>query len=62
MQGPGFILEERSKDNLPKEMPRDVEGTCYFLNDYKNSNIDENEPLDSHIQAALNELGINGSM
>ncbi|XP_058789123.1 head-specific guanylate cyclase [Phymastichus coffea] len=62
MQGPGFVLIERSKEDLPKEMPKDVEGTCYFLRDYKNSNIDENEPLDSHIQAALNELGINGSM
>ncbi|XP_001602491.2 head-specific guanylate cyclase [Nasonia vitripennis] len=61
MQGPGFILEERSRDNLPKEMPRDTEGTCHFLNDYKHPEVEENEPLDTHIQAALNELGINGS-
>lgn len=60
-QDPGFILEERPKDNLPKEMPQDTEGTCYFLNDYKHSEVDENETLDSHIQASLNELGINGS-
>ncbi|KAL7289785.1 hypothetical protein TKK_0016189 [Trichogramma kaykai] len=62
MQGPGFILEARSKDNLPKEMSRDTEGTCHFLNGYVHPEMDQNEPLDAHIQAALNELGINGSV
>ncbi|XP_014224576.1 head-specific guanylate cyclase [Trichogramma pretiosum] len=62
MQGPGFILEARSKDNLPKEMSRDTEGTCHFLNGYVHPEVDQNEPLDAHIQAALNELGINGSV
>ncbi|XP_014204807.1 head-specific guanylate cyclase [Copidosoma floridanum] len=61
MKTPGFILDERSRDNLPKEMPRDTEGTCHFLNNYKHPDVDENVPLDDHIQAALNEYEINGS-
>ncbi|KAJ8676637.1 hypothetical protein QAD02_012424 [Eretmocerus hayati] len=58
----GFIMEERSRDNLPKEMPQDTEGTCHFLNDYKHPEVDEAETLDVHIQTALNDLGINGNM
>ncbi|XP_051172534.1 head-specific guanylate cyclase isoform X1 [Leptopilina boulardi] len=57
-QKPGFILEERTKDNLPKEMPANITDNCYFLNNYRDENIDENEALDIHIQAAIKELGI----
>lgn len=62
MQGPGFILEERSKDNLPKELPASTPGTCHFLNDYKHPDVDETAPLDIHIQAAVKELGITGTV
>lgn len=62
MQTPGFVLEERPKENLPKEMPRDTEGTCHFLTDYKHPEVDENQPLDDHVQAALKEFGINSSL
>lgn len=55
---PGFILEARTKDNLPKEMPPNITDTCYFLNNYKHRNIDENQALDLHIQAAVKEIGI----
>lgn len=62
IQRPGFILEERTKDNLPKEMPTNVAGTCHFLNDYKHQDIKEDEPLEIHIQAAIKELDITGSV
>ena len=55
-------MEERSRDNLPKEMPAHVIGTCYFLNDYKNPKVDVNEHLDAHIEAALGEYGINSTL
>lgn len=55
---PGFILEARTKDNLPKEMPSNTPGTCYFLNSYRHSDVDKSQPLDVHIQNALTELGI----
>ncbi|XP_048512030.1 head-specific guanylate cyclase isoform X2 [Athalia rosae] len=58
---PGFILEPRSKDNLPKEMPANVPGTCHFLNGYKHCDVDEDAPLESHIKVALEELGIANS-
>ncbi|XP_043476394.1 head-specific guanylate cyclase isoform X2 [Leptopilina heterotoma] len=58
MQKPGFILEARTKDNLPKEMPPDITDTCYFLNNYKHTNIDASEALEIHIQAAIKELDI----
>lgn len=59
METPGFIFEERSRDLLPKELPPDTEGTCYFLNDYKHAGIDESDTLDVHIDAALKEYDIN---
>ncbi|XP_066592201.1 head-specific guanylate cyclase isoform X2 [Prorops nasuta] len=62
IQKSGFILEPRTKDNLPKQMPANVSGTCYFLNDYKHTDVDANEPLDVHIEAAVTELGISSSM
>ncbi|XP_015604589.1 head-specific guanylate cyclase isoform X2 [Cephus cinctus] len=62
IQRPGFILESRTKDNLPKEMPASASGTCYFLNGYHHSDVDRDEPLDVHVQAAIAELGITGSM
>ncbi|KAI4491652.1 hypothetical protein M0804_003044 [Polistes exclamans] len=54
----GFILEPRTKNNLPKEMPANTPGTCYFLNGYQHSDIDARESLNTHIQAAITELGI----
>lgn len=61
-QRSGFILEPRTKDNLPKEMPASVSGTCYFLNGYQHSDVGAGEPLDVHIQAAITELGISSNM
>ncbi|XP_012526314.1 head-specific guanylate cyclase [Monomorium pharaonis] len=62
IQKSGFILEPRTKDNLPKGMPANVSGTCYFLNGYQHSDISASEPLDVHIQAAITELGISSNM
>ncbi|XP_018398508.1 PREDICTED: head-specific guanylate cyclase [Cyphomyrmex costatus] len=62
IQKSGFILEPRTKDNLPKGMPASVSGTCYFLNGYQHSGVDASEPLDVHIQAAITELGISSNM
>ncbi|XP_011135465.1 head-specific guanylate cyclase [Harpegnathos saltator] len=62
IQKSGFILEPRTKDNLPKEMPASVSGTCYFLNGYQHSDVSASEPLDMHIQAAIKELGISSNM
>lgn len=39
-------------------MPANITDNCYFLNNYRDENIDENEALDIHIQAAIKELGI----
>ncbi|XP_018307655.1 guanylate cyclase 1 soluble subunit alpha 2 isoform X1 [Mycetomoellerius zeteki] len=61
-QKSGFILEPRTKDNLPKGMPASVSGTCYFLNGYQHSSVNASEPLDVHIQAAITELGISSNM
>ncbi|XP_011299734.1 head-specific guanylate cyclase [Fopius arisanus] len=58
MQRAGFILEERTKDNLPKEWPANTSGTCHFLNDYKHPEVDKSAPLDIHIKAAMKELEI----
>ncbi|XP_071559242.1 guanylate cyclase 1 soluble subunit alpha 2 [Temnothorax nylanderi] len=58
----GFILEPRTKDNLPKGMPASESGTCYFLNGYQHSDVGASEPLDVHIQAAITELGISSNM
>ncbi|CAL1683524.1 unnamed protein product [Lasius platythorax] len=62
IQKSGFILEPRTKDNLPKGMPANVSGTCYFLNGYQHSDVSASEPLDVHIQAAVAELGISSNM
>ncbi|XP_011694069.1 PREDICTED: head-specific guanylate cyclase isoform X1 [Wasmannia auropunctata] len=61
-QKSGFILEPRTKDNLPKGMPAGVSGTCYFLNGYQHSAVGASEPLDMHIQAAITEFGISSNM
>ncbi|XP_034937594.1 head-specific guanylate cyclase [Chelonus insularis] len=62
IQTPGFILEARTKDNLPKGMPANVPGTCHFINGYCHPDVNKSEPLDVHIQAAVTELGIAGGM
>ncbi|XP_012287287.1 head-specific guanylate cyclase [Orussus abietinus] len=62
IQKPGFLLETRTKDNLPKGMPLDEEGTCYFLNGYQHDEVDKSAPLDGHIEAALTEFGITNSL
>jgi len=62
IQKSGFILEPRTKDNLPKGMPASVSGTCYFLNGYQHSDVSASESLDVHIQAAITELGISSNM
>ncbi|XP_043267623.1 head-specific guanylate cyclase [Venturia canescens] len=62
IQRPGFIFEERTKDHLPKEMPTNISGTCHFLNDYKHPDIGDDDPLEIHIQAAIKELDITGSV
>ncbi|KAG5321046.1 GCYH cyclase, partial [Pseudoatta argentina] len=62
IQKSGFILEPRTKDNLPKGMPASVSGTCYFLNGYQHSSVNASESLDVHIQAAITELGISSNM
>lgn len=61
-QKSGFILEPRTKDNLPKGMPANVSGTCYFLNGYQHSGVSASESLGVHIQAAITELGISSNM
>ncbi|XP_020284314.1 head-specific guanylate cyclase [Pseudomyrmex gracilis] len=62
VQNSGFILEPRTKDNLPKEISANITGTCYFLNGYQHSDVSESEPLDIHIRAAMKTLGINSNM
>ncbi|EZA55251.1 Head-specific guanylate cyclase [Ooceraea biroi] len=62
IQRSGFILEPRTKDNLPKGLPASVSGTCYFLNGYQHDDVDAGEPLNVHIQAAITELGISSNM
>ncbi|CAD6241131.1 GSCOCG00009155001-RA-CDS [Cotesia congregata] len=59
---PGFILEKRSRDNLPKEIPSSEPGTCHFLNGYHHPGVDESNPLDAHIQAAVTEYDITCGM
>lgn len=62
IQKSGFLLEPRTKDNLPKGMPANILGTCYFLKGYQHSDVNASEPLDVHIQAAIAELGISSNM
>lgn len=57
----GFILEPRTRDNLPKEIPSSSPGTCHFLNGYKHEDVKEDASLDDHVKAALDELGISNS-
>ncbi|XP_076621195.1 guanylate cyclase 1 soluble subunit alpha 2 isoform X1 [Colletes latitarsis] len=57
----GFDLEPRSKE-LPKEFSANIEGSSYFLNDYKHKDVDVNLPLDLHIQNATRECGLGASM
>ncbi|CAK9825073.1 Head-specific guanylate cyclase [Anthophora retusa] len=58
----GFELEPRPKEFLPKEFPANIEGTSYFLNDYKNENVDVDLPLDVHIQSAITAYGIGNTV
>lgn len=62
VQNSGFLLEPRTKDNLPKEMSANITGTCYFLNGYQHSDVSESESLDVHIRAAMKTLGISSNM
>ncbi|XP_034195729.1 guanylate cyclase 1 soluble subunit alpha 2 [Osmia lignaria lignaria] len=59
---PGFELEPRRKEFLPKEFPANIEGTSYFLYGYKHKDVDVNHPLDLHIQSAIREYGIGASL
>lgn len=56
---PGFSFTQRSRECLPKGFPSDIEGTPYFLDDYKHPKVtDPTAHLFDHITAALKELGI----
>lgn len=51
-----FELTERDRSCLPKEY-KDVEGTCYFLDDYKHETVtDENATIEDHIDAAMKQI------
>ena len=58
----GFDLEPRQKEFLPKEFPANIEGTSYFLNDYKHKDVDVTLPLDLHIQNAIREYGLGSTV
>lgn len=54
--GMQFELAERDRSCLPKEY-KNVEGTCYFLDDYKHETVnDENATIDDHIDAAMKQI------
>ncbi|CAL7945205.1 unnamed protein product [Xylocopa violacea] len=58
----GFDLEPREKEFLPKEFPANIEGTSYFLNDYKHKDVDESLSLDVHIQSAIREYELGSTV
>ncbi|XP_043799954.1 head-specific guanylate cyclase [Apis laboriosa] len=58
----GFDLEPRQKEFLPKEFPANIEGTSYFLNDYKHKDVDATLPLDLHIQSAIREYSLGSTV
>ncbi|XP_055700034.1 head-specific guanylate cyclase [Phlebotomus papatasi] len=57
---PGFKFEllERDPSCLPKEFPNAGNSTCYFLNGYKHPGVDDAEPLETHIKAAMKQINI----
>jgi guanylate cyclase soluble subunit alpha len=38
---------------LPNEYPKTRGETCYFLDGYKHPTVPESEPLEKHIEAAM---------
>ncbi|KAK9497083.1 hypothetical protein O3M35_004460 [Rhynocoris fuscipes] len=54
----GFKLEPRPRECLPKELPPNISGTCYFLNGYVNPKLSEELPLSEHISLAVQQIGL----
>ncbi|GAB0094847.1 Head-specific guanylate cyclase [Sergentomyia squamirostris] len=57
---PGFKFElvDRDPSCLPKEFPNPGNSTCYFLTGYKHPGVDDAEPLETHIRAAMKQINI----
>lgn len=49
----GFSFTERDRSCLPKGFPDDIQGTCYFLDDYKHPSVDADKHIFDHIEAAM---------
>lgn len=57
-EDPGFTMESRPRDCLPRGFPSDIPGTCYFLHGYKHVKISDEDPLETHINEALKNLSL----
>uniref|UniRef100_T1ITQ8 guanylate cyclase n=1 Tax=Strigamia maritima TaxID=126957 RepID=T1ITQ8_STRMM len=54
----GFSFTARNPTCLPSMFPTDIPGTCYFLNGYQHSDIDNSVDLDASIENAMKEFTI----
>lgn len=54
----GFSMTPRDRSYLPAEFPKDIPGTCYFLDSYKHEAVPEDAPQHLHIEQALKDLGM----
>lgn len=51
-------MTAREREFLPAEFPKDIPGTCYFLDSYRHEAVPEDAPQHQHIEHALKDLGI----
>lgn len=51
-----FTFEPRSRELLPKGFPENIPGICYFVNDYRHPSLPSEEPLEKHIDRAVEDL------
>ncbi|XP_060649136.1 head-specific guanylate cyclase [Drosophila nasuta] len=60
-EGFAFDLQPRDPSFLPKEFPNsNGNGTCYFLEGFRNPTLETDLPLDEHINAAMKTISEGG--
>ncbi|OWF48958.1 guanylate cyclase soluble subunit alpha-2-like [Mizuhopecten yessoensis] len=52
----GYSYTPRTRENLPDGFPEDIEGTCYFLDDFKFPGANKEDPDVDHIALQMEEF------
>ena len=56
-----FLYTPRTRADLPKGFPEDIEGIPYFLDNYLHPKVSNDAPLSEHIAAAMNDIQMQSS-